>query len=85
MNQSNIDRLFSEEHRKRIDCLSASAVKRVFGIFDPELHKEVCETISAWMDEQPGWQVVGVTPSPITGPEGNVEFLIGAVKNGEIL
>ncbi|MEM6904111.1 MAG: TlyA family rRNA (cytidine-2'-O)-methyltransferase, partial [Pseudomonadota bacterium] len=23
-----------------------------------------------------GWQVRGVSPSPITGPEGNVEFLI---------
>ena len=25
-----------------------------------------------------GWRVEGVTQSPITGPEGNVEFLIGA-------
>ena len=25
---------------------------------------------------------LGVTPSPITGPEGNVEFLLGAEKNG---
>jgi 23S rRNA (cytidine1920-2'-O)/16S rRNA (cytidine1409-2'-O)-methyltransferase len=50
---------------------------------DPELHKEVCEMIKAWMNEQPGWQVMGVTPSPITGPEGNVEFLIGALRNEE--
>jgi 23S rRNA (cytidine1920-2'-O)/16S rRNA (cytidine1409-2'-O)-methyltransferase len=27
-----------------------------------------------------GWRVLGLTPSPITGPEGNVEFLLGAVK-----
>ncbi len=47
---------------------------------DPELHVEVCETISDWMHEQPGWKVMGITPSPITGPEGNVEFLIGAVR-----
>lgn len=47
---------------------------------DPELHAEVCADIEAWMNEQPGWQVVGITRSPITGPEGNVEFLIGAER-----
>ncbi len=49
---------------------------------DPELHAEVCETISAWMNEQAGWRVLDITPSPITGPEGNVEFLIGAARSG---
>jgi 23S rRNA (cytidine1920-2'-O)/16S rRNA (cytidine1409-2'-O)-methyltransferase len=47
---------------------------------DPALHAEVCDMVSTWLAEQPGWQVRGVTPSPITGPEGNVEFLIGAVR-----
>ena len=28
-----------------------------------------------------GWDVVGVTRSPITGPEGNVEFLLAAVRS----
>jgi 23S rRNA (cytidine1920-2'-O)/16S rRNA (cytidine1409-2'-O)-methyltransferase len=28
-----------------------------------------------------GWTILGVTPSPITGPEGNVEFLLGARKD----
>jgi 23S rRNA (cytidine1920-2'-O)/16S rRNA (cytidine1409-2'-O)-methyltransferase len=27
--------------------------------------------------------VLGITPSPITGPEGNVEFLLGAEKTGD--
>lgn len=45
---------------------------------DPELHREVCDRITAWLAARPGWQVLGVTESPITGPEGNVEFLIGA-------
>jgi 23S rRNA (cytidine1920-2'-O)/16S rRNA (cytidine1409-2'-O)-methyltransferase len=45
---------------------------------DPELHREVCDTISAWLAEQPGWQVRGVIESPITGAEGNKEFLISA-------
>ena len=47
---------------------------------EPELHQEVCDTISAWLCEQQGWTVIGITPSPITGPEGNVEFLIGATN-----
>ena len=47
---------------------------------DPELHREVCERIAAWVDTQPGWRVDGVTESPILGSEGNKEFLIGARK-----
>jgi len=43
---------------------------------EPELHAEVCERISAWLAELPGWQVAGLCESPITGPEGNKEFLI---------
>jgi 23S rRNA (cytidine1920-2'-O)/16S rRNA (cytidine1409-2'-O)-methyltransferase len=46
---------------------------------DPAVHSRVCEAAAAWLRGR-GWRVVGVTPSPITGPEGNVEFLIGAEK-----
>ena len=45
---------------------------------EPELHTEVVETISSWLAEQAEWQVLGVTESPITGAEGNKEFLIAA-------
>jgi 23S rRNA (cytidine1920-2'-O)/16S rRNA (cytidine1409-2'-O)-methyltransferase len=48
---------------------------------DPAVHERVCADAAAWVETQ-GWSVVGITPSPITGPEGNVEFLLGAVKNG---
>jgi 23S rRNA (cytidine1920-2'-O)/16S rRNA (cytidine1409-2'-O)-methyltransferase len=48
---------------------------------DPALHAEVCDMISAWMNAQLGWKVEGVSKSPITGPEGNVEFLIGAQRD----
>jgi len=48
---------------------------------DPDVHERVCVEASAWVETQ-GWTVVGITPSPITGPEGNVEFLLGARKNG---
>jgi len=46
---------------------------------DPALHREVCDRIAAWLPRQ-GWQVAGVTASPILGPEGNREFLIVARK-----
>lgn len=47
---------------------------------DPELHKEVCDDISAWLASLEGWSVIGITQSPIKGPEGNIEFLIYAEK-----
>ena len=50
---------------------------------DPTLHKGVCDDIRGWMDGLPDWHVLGVEQSPIKGPEGNVEFLIAAVKKTE--
>ena len=47
---------------------------------DPAVHERVCTEAKAWVESQ-GWTVLGVTPSPITGPEGNVEFLLGAEKH----
>jgi 23S rRNA (cytidine1920-2'-O)/16S rRNA (cytidine1409-2'-O)-methyltransferase len=48
---------------------------------DPIVHERVCTEAKVWVESQ-GWAVLGVIPSPITGPEGNIEFLLGAVKNG---
>jgi 23S rRNA (cytidine1920-2'-O)/16S rRNA (cytidine1409-2'-O)-methyltransferase len=48
---------------------------------DPAVHERVCAEVAAWVESQ-GWGVVGITQSPITGPEGNIEFLLGAVKDG---
>jgi 23S rRNA (cytidine1920-2'-O)/16S rRNA (cytidine1409-2'-O)-methyltransferase len=48
---------------------------------DPALHTEVCTSITAWLAARPGWTVLGVTESPIRGPEGNVEFLIAARRD----
>ncbi|CCW19480.1 RNA binding methyltransferase FtsJ like [Sphingobium indicum BiD32] len=48
---------------------------------DPEIHERVCEDVAAWIQTQ-GWTVIGVTPSPITGPQGNVEFLLYARLGG---
>ncbi|MBW4090810.1 MAG: TlyA family RNA methyltransferase [Proteobacteria bacterium] len=49
---------------------------------DAAVHRAVCATVRAWWDALPGWRVLGVAESPITGPEGNREFLIGAVQSG---
>ncbi len=46
---------------------------------DPTVHARVCDDVAAWLESE-GWCVAGVTPSPITGPEGNVEFLIAAAR-----
>ena len=44
---------------------------------DPAVHAAVCAAVQSWVTTQ-GWTVEGITTSPITGPEGNVEFLIAA-------
>jgi len=43
---------------------------------DPVVHRAVCDRIAEWWSGLPGWRVEGITESPITGPEGNREFLI---------
>lgn len=47
---------------------------------DTELHTQVIERIENWMNAQAGWRVLGITESPLTGADGNKEFLIAAVK-----
>jgi 23S rRNA (cytidine1920-2'-O)/16S rRNA (cytidine1409-2'-O)-methyltransferase len=47
---------------------------------DANVHQTVCDDITAWMSAQTGWHVEGVCESPITGAEGNKEFLIVARK-----
>ncbi|MDE1905779.1 MAG: TlyA family RNA methyltransferase [Rhodospirillales bacterium] len=48
---------------------------------DPAVHEEVCARIESWFAGLHGWEMLGITPSPIKGPEGNVEFLIGARRS----
>jgi 23S rRNA (cytidine1920-2'-O)/16S rRNA (cytidine1409-2'-O)-methyltransferase len=49
-------------------------------IRDEALHAAVCDDIENWFNQTMGWPVIGITPSPITGAEGNREFLIAARK-----
>lgn len=46
---------------------------------DPDVHARVCREVADWFESK-GWSVTGISESPITGPEGNVEFLLGAVR-----
>ena len=56
------------------------AVGRKGVVRDPAVHEAVCARIRAWWAGLPGWRVLGITESPITGPEGNHEFLIAAQR-----
>jgi 23S rRNA (cytidine1920-2'-O)/16S rRNA (cytidine1409-2'-O)-methyltransferase len=47
---------------------------------DPAVHARVCTGVRDWL-EGIGWRVEGIVESPITGPEGNIEFLIAAHRN----
>ena len=51
---------------------------------DPALHREVTDTIGAWIEGRPGWSVQGICESPIDGADGNKEFLISARLKGEL-
>jgi len=48
---------------------------------DAAVHRAVCARVRDWWAALPGWRVLGITDSPITGPEGNREFLIAAGRN----
>ncbi len=45
---------------------------------DEAQHRRVCDETAGWLRDELGWSVLDVTPSPILGPKGNREFLIGA-------
>lgn len=46
---------------------------------DAAVHRRVCQEVADWLIAS-GWDVLGIVESPITGPEGNIEFLIAAVR-----
>jgi len=48
---------------------------------DPAVHVQVLDNVTALIAEM-GWLVGGLDYSPVTGPEGNIEFLIYFKKTG---
>jgi 23S rRNA (cytidine1920-2'-O)/16S rRNA (cytidine1409-2'-O)-methyltransferase len=49
---------------------------------DPDVHERVCAAAADWIRGR-GWTVEGIARSPITGPEGNIEFLLAATRTAE--
>jgi len=47
---------------------------------DGEAQQAALDDISKWLASIPGWTVLGTMDSPITGGEGNREFLLAAQK-----
>ena len=43
---------------------------------DAVLRQAAVDRVAGWLAGEPGWRVVGVMQSPITGAEGNIEYLI---------
>jgi 23S rRNA (cytidine1920-2'-O)/16S rRNA (cytidine1409-2'-O)-methyltransferase len=48
---------------------------------DEAVRRECCDRVVKWWSSLPGWSVLGIEESPITGPEGNHEFLLGALRS----
>lgn len=48
---------------------------------DPTLGHEIADGMAEWLNEQTGWQALGYCPSPISGGDGNLEYLLGGVKS----
>jgi len=48
-------------------------------IRDPAIHAAVCRDLTDFVAAL-GWRVLGIIPSPITGRDGNAEFLLGAER-----
>ncbi len=49
-------------------------------IRDPALHQRVVTGVVQWLERDMHWHVLQIMPSPITGADGNVEFLLLAQK-----
>ncbi len=46
---------------------------------DPTVRRKVVEDLRQWFADQ-GYRILGIAESPITGPKGNVEYLLAAEK-----
>ena len=52
------------------------------GIVKPEDGETAAKDLKNWLDAQEGWQATGLIPSPISGGDGNIEYLLAGRKNG---
>ncbi|HYC66621.1 TlyA family RNA methyltransferase [Brevundimonas sp.] len=63
--------------KPQFEAASPKAVGKKGVIKDPEAHRVAVASVSSWLEGQ-GWSVQATTESPITGGDGNVEFLLWA-------
>jgi 23S rRNA (cytidine1920-2'-O)/16S rRNA (cytidine1409-2'-O)-methyltransferase len=49
---------------------------------DAAAREQAVARVRRWLEQRPGWRVLDVVPSPIAGGSGNLEFLIGAMRDG---
>ncbi len=56
------------------------AVGKTGIVEDEAVRLSVADDLRAWLDGQPGWRSLGIHPSPISGGDGNQEYLLGGVK-----
>ena len=55
-------------------------VKKGGLVKDGKVHKRICNDFKSWFSLMCKMKVLGIIPSPIKGPKGNIEFLICARK-----
>jgi 23S rRNA (cytidine1920-2'-O)/16S rRNA (cytidine1409-2'-O)-methyltransferase len=48
---------------------------------DPKDGERVANDLRNWLDGLPGWEALGLCPSPIDGGDGNREFLLAGLKS----
>lgn len=51
------------------------------GLVDPQVGEEAARDLARWLAGVGGWSVLGLEPSPITGGDGNREWLLAAIKD----
>ncbi|QRM54543.1 TlyA family RNA methyltransferase [Sinorhizobium sp. BG8] len=56
------------------------AISKAGLLKDPASAPDVAASLEKWLVEEMGWRSLGLVPSPITGGDGNVEYLLGGTK-----
>lgn len=56
------------------------AISKAGLLKEPETAPQVAESLRQWLDEDMGWDILGLIPSPIEGGDGNREFLLAGRK-----
>ncbi len=69
-NESEIIALIKPQFETQKKNLKKGVVK------DKLIHNKICEDIENWFIKKCKANVIGIIPSPIKGPKGNLEFLI---------